>query len=65
MCAELIKHADSTWVERLASVELGINSSVASASGRSPFEVVYGCPVWLPIDLVLSKERDKHVKYSV
>ena len=51
---ELIKHADSTWVERLASVELGINSSVASVSGRLPFEVVYGGPVGLPIDLVLS-----------
>ena len=40
--AELLKHSDSSWVECISSVELGINSSVAHASGKMPFEVVYG-----------------------
>ena len=40
--AELLKHSNSSLVERISSFELGINSSVAHASGKMPFEVVYG-----------------------
>ena len=39
--AELLKHSDSSWIELISSVELGINSSVANASSKMPFEVVY------------------------
>ena len=51
--AELLKHSDSSWVEHISSVELGINSSVAHASGKMPFEAVYGTSIQLPIDLAL------------
>ena len=51
--AELLKHSDSSWVECISLVELGINSTVAHASGKMPLEVVYGTLILLPIDLAL------------
>ena len=51
--AELLKHSDSSWVKHISSVDLGINSSMAHASGKTPFEVVYGTLIQLPIDLAL------------
>ena len=43
--AELLKHSDSSWVERISLVVLGINSLVAHVSGKMPFEVIYGTSI--------------------
>ena len=59
LCFGLVKHTNSTWVEFFFLVDLVINTSVAHASGKSPFEDIYRYHVRPPVNLVLGQERDK------
>ena len=40
------------WVRHLSSVELYYNATKQSSTGKSPHEVVFGCEVQLPPDMV-------------
>ena len=47
------------WV---SLVDLGIDSLVAYASVKSPFEVIYEYPIRLPADLALGQESNKYAQ---
>ena len=53
--AKLVKHTNSIWVKYILLVYLDIKSLVAHASGKSPFEVVYQCPLGLPVDMAFGQ----------
>ena len=40
----------------LCHVELAINSTIAESIGRSPFELVYGENVRLPVDAIVGNQ---------
>ena len=41
---------DAKWVDRLGFVEISINSSINSSTGKAPFEVAYGTNVQQVVD---------------
>ena len=51
--AELVKHTNAAWVEHMSLVDLGFNSSMDHASGKSTFDVIFGYPVKIAVHLVL------------
>ena len=51
--SQLIGALQSEWELQLQHVELAINSTVARSMGKTPFEMLYGENIRLPIDLVL------------
>ena len=44
---------ESEWCDLLCHVEFAINSTVAESIGCSPFELVYGEQVRLPVDVIV------------
>ena len=44
------------WCNLLFNVEFAINSTIAESIGRSPFELVYGERVRLPVDIIVGKQ---------
>ena len=44
---------ETEWCNLLYDVEFVINSSFAESIGRSPFELVYGEQVRLPVDVIV------------
>ena len=47
---------ESEWCNLLYHVEFAINSTVAESIGRSPFELVYGEQVRLPVDVIVGNQ---------
>ena len=47
---------ESQWCNLLYHIEFAINSTVAESTGRSPFEMVYGEQVKLPIDVIVGTQ---------
>ena len=41
----MVTAVDAKWVHRLGFVELAINSSINSSTGKAPFELAYGTNV--------------------
>ena len=47
---------ESEWCNLLYHVEFAINSTVAESIRRSPFELVYGKQVRLPVDIIVGNQ---------
>ena len=45
---------EKCWVDKLGLCEFALNSTVAASTGRTPFEMVYGENVTLPIDAMVN-----------
>ena len=46
----LVHEGIGNWVEALPLTELTINNSVSDSTGCSPFHIVYGKNVKMPVD---------------
>jgi len=52
------------WDVRLPYAMLAYRSSIHSATGFSPFEVLHGFPVRLPVDMLMPEEVNHRIRYG-
>lgn len=50
-------HTLSGWHETLGHCEFALNSAVSASTGLSPFEMVYGSAVAVPVDCMGGTHR--------
>ena len=48
---------ETEWCKLLCHVEFAINSTIAESIGRSPFELMYGEQVRLPVDAIVGNQN--------
>lgn len=63
LCARL--QDNSSWIEELPTVLLGLRSTLRSDSGHSPADLTYGCHLRLPGDFYDNKSTDSSSSHTL
>ena len=50
---------DHNWINRLPFILLGLRATFKNEIGCTPAEIMYGCPIKLPIDLLVKSEKSE------
>ena len=60
MIGTLPTHAKKNWQEWVSTLVSAYNSTVSNAIGFSPYSLIYGCHLQLPIDIDFGVTNDRH-----